>query len=203
MSSPNMWADPEIEFVMADGPTPGSWTGLDGMARATRETLNAWEDARVVVDEYRQLDRERVLVLLRRRGRGKSSGLAVDRLLGTQGAILTEVSRRFCDASGLLLGPGAGFRRPRPRAASAAARSLAWGAERLDEPQQARVAVRDLAKLADRSASFGRVDESLTLLDRLHANAHHHDAAVDALVQLGGHEARPVHHQLAQQLGDP
>jgi ketosteroid isomerase-like protein len=85
------WADPGIEFVMADGPAPGSWTGLEGMAKAGRETLNAWEDARVVVDEYRQLDDERMLVLVRRSGRGKSSGLAVDQLLGTQGAILTHV----------------------------------------------------------------------------------------------------------------
>ena len=87
------WADPQIEFVMADGPTPGSWTGLDGMARAMREILNAWEDARVVVDEYRQLDGARVLVLLRRSGRGRSSGLDVDRLLGAQGAILTHLHR--------------------------------------------------------------------------------------------------------------
>ena len=85
------WAHPQIEFVMADGPLPGSWTGLHGMAQAMRETLNAWEDARVVIDEYRQLDDERVLVLVRRSGRGKSSGLDVERLAGPQGAILTHV----------------------------------------------------------------------------------------------------------------
>ncbi|HEX4188777.1 MAG TPA: hypothetical protein VHY83_12845 [Solirubrobacteraceae bacterium] len=37
------WADPEIEFVFADGPSPGSWTGLAGMAEANREWLSAWE----------------------------------------------------------------------------------------------------------------------------------------------------------------
>jgi hypothetical protein len=26
------WAHPEIEYVRADGPTPGRWTGLQGMA---------------------------------------------------------------------------------------------------------------------------------------------------------------------------
>ena len=26
------WADPEIEFVVTDGPSPGVWTGVAGMA---------------------------------------------------------------------------------------------------------------------------------------------------------------------------
>ncbi|MDQ6811998.1 MAG: ester cyclase [Actinomycetota bacterium] len=54
------WAHPEIEFVFADGPTPGRWTGLDGMAEGAREWLSAWEDFRFEVDEYRELDDERV-----------------------------------------------------------------------------------------------------------------------------------------------
>jgi hypothetical protein len=27
------WAHPEIEVVIADGPTPGTWTGRAGMAQ--------------------------------------------------------------------------------------------------------------------------------------------------------------------------
>jgi ketosteroid isomerase-like protein len=69
------WADPEIEYVIADGPAPGSWTGLAGMAEAFREVLGAWEEFRVEVDEYRELDDERVLVFDHPSGVGKTSGL--------------------------------------------------------------------------------------------------------------------------------
>ena len=69
------WADPDIEFVIADGPDPGSWTGLVGMAEALRNILSVWEGFRSEAEEYRELDAERVLVLTRRSGRGKTSGL--------------------------------------------------------------------------------------------------------------------------------
>jgi ketosteroid isomerase-like protein len=69
------WADPEIEYVIADGPAPGSWSGLEGMAEGFREWLSAWEDFRGDVEGYRELDGERVLVLIRFSGRGKRSGL--------------------------------------------------------------------------------------------------------------------------------
>jgi hypothetical protein len=72
------WADPEIEFVIPDGPTPGRWRGLPEMAHALHDILSAWEDFRLVVDEYREPDRERVLVLDRNGGRGKASGLDID-----------------------------------------------------------------------------------------------------------------------------
>jgi hypothetical protein len=35
------WANPEIECVFADGPHPGTWTGLAGLARANRDFLTA------------------------------------------------------------------------------------------------------------------------------------------------------------------
>src|SRR6476620_3052759 len=69
------WAHPEIEFVGADGPDPGKWTGLTRMAASFRDTLSAWEDFRVVAEEYRELDDGRVLVLDNLSGRGKTSGL--------------------------------------------------------------------------------------------------------------------------------
>src|SRR5436309_3178555 len=46
------WAHPEIEYVWADGPTPGSWTGLAGMAEGEREFLAAWEECRFEAVEY-------------------------------------------------------------------------------------------------------------------------------------------------------
>ena len=84
------WAHPEIEYVIADGPSPGSWTGLAGMAEGQRDFLRAWEDVRLVVDEYRELDDGRVFVLLHVRGRGKTSGLELEGLR-TQVATLWHV----------------------------------------------------------------------------------------------------------------
>ena len=79
------WAHPEIEYVIVDGPSPGSWTGLDGMAEAYRGVLDAWDDLRFSAEEYRELDGERVLVLVHRSGRGKASGLEVGQT-GAKGA---------------------------------------------------------------------------------------------------------------------
>src|SRR2546426_11893838 len=84
------WAHPEIEYVIADGPAPGSWTGLAGMAEGWRDVLGAWEGLGGAADEYRELDDERVLVLVRRSGRGKSSGLELGQLR-SRGAALFHV----------------------------------------------------------------------------------------------------------------
>jgi ketosteroid isomerase-like protein len=70
------WADPEIEFVLADGPSGReTWTGLARLREGYRDYLSAWDAYRVEADEFRELDRERVLVLVRRSGRGRTSGL--------------------------------------------------------------------------------------------------------------------------------
>ena len=71
------WAHPEIEYVIADGPSPGRWTGLTAGAAAWRDFLSAWEELRGEAEEYRELDDERVLVFYRWIGRGKTSGLDV------------------------------------------------------------------------------------------------------------------------------
>jgi ketosteroid isomerase-like protein len=79
------WAHPEIEFVMADGPAPGRWSGVAAMVEVWQDFLRTWEDYRAAVDEYRELDGERILVLDQRSGRGKTSGLEL-RQMRTQGA---------------------------------------------------------------------------------------------------------------------
>jgi hypothetical protein len=76
------WADPEIESVYADGPDPGSWRGLGGMAAAWRGVSSAGENLRLVAEEYRELDEQRVLVLLDSRGRGKTSGIDLHQVRG-------------------------------------------------------------------------------------------------------------------------
>jgi ketosteroid isomerase-like protein len=84
------WAHPRIEWVIADGPAPGSWTGLAGMAEGWRDFLSAWQEYRVEADEYRELDGERVLVLAHFSGRGKTSGLEVEQMRA-RGAHLVHV----------------------------------------------------------------------------------------------------------------
>jgi ketosteroid isomerase-like protein len=76
------WAHPEIEFAFADGPAPGRWTGVAGMAEGWRDFLSAWEEWRAAADEFRELDGDRVLVLMHGGGRGKGSGLEVVRANG-------------------------------------------------------------------------------------------------------------------------
>jgi ketosteroid isomerase-like protein len=74
------WADPEMELVFADGPTRGSWKGLTAVRDGWREFLSSWEDWRIAVEEYRELDEERILVLVRNSGRGRSSGVDVKQI---------------------------------------------------------------------------------------------------------------------------
>jgi ketosteroid isomerase-like protein len=73
-----VWADSEIEFVAADGPSPCRRTGVADMEEAWRDFLTAWGDYRIVPDEYRELDDARVLVLSRVRGRGEMSELQLE-----------------------------------------------------------------------------------------------------------------------------
>ena len=69
------WADPEINFEMVGGLTPGIWNGVAEMTEVWAGMLRAWEGLRAVPEEFRELDGDRVLVYLRNEGRGKGSGI--------------------------------------------------------------------------------------------------------------------------------
>ncbi len=85
------WADPEIEYVIADGPSPGRWKGLAAMTACFRDNLIGWKDFRTEAEEYLELDDERVLVLTRSTAQGKSGGMVVGQMR-TKGAALYQVS---------------------------------------------------------------------------------------------------------------
>src|ERR1700756_4833338 len=68
------WADPDIEFVIADGLTPGEWHGVAEMAQGWRDFLRAFEGHSSHADDLRELDGERVLVRATVSARGKRSG---------------------------------------------------------------------------------------------------------------------------------
>jgi ketosteroid isomerase-like protein len=74
------WADPEIEFVIADGPEPGSWTEMAGMVEGMRTVLNVWEDFQGQGEQYRELDGEHILVFVHNSGRGKTSGMEIGQM---------------------------------------------------------------------------------------------------------------------------
>jgi ketosteroid isomerase-like protein len=71
------WADADIEFSSADGPDPGRWSGVAAMSETNRDFLGAWRDWHIEAEDVRVLDDERVLVLTRRAGRAKRSGLEI------------------------------------------------------------------------------------------------------------------------------
>ena len=84
------WAHPDLEFVIADGPSPGSWKGVRGLVEGFRGVANAWEVLRGEAEEYLELDEERILVLTNWSGRGKTSGLELGQMR-TKGANLFHI----------------------------------------------------------------------------------------------------------------
>jgi ketosteroid isomerase-like protein len=88
--SSSEWADPEIESAFVGGPTPGRWKGLAGLLDSSREFFSAWREFRVEAEEFHQLDDERVFVLHRFCGRGKTSGLELAQMRA-KGALLFEL----------------------------------------------------------------------------------------------------------------
>ena len=78
------WANPGLQVMFVDGPTPGT-TQLDGMARRWGEVLDAWDDVRTEAFEFREIDDKRVFVHMRWSGRGRASGVDIAKT-GSTGA---------------------------------------------------------------------------------------------------------------------
>jgi ketosteroid isomerase-like protein len=57
------------------------------MAEYYRQFLNAWDDVRTDVEEYRELDSERVFALTQTSGRGKTSGMELDSISASTAAL--------------------------------------------------------------------------------------------------------------------
>jgi ketosteroid isomerase-like protein len=85
------WVDPEIEYVIADGPQPGTWRGRTEMAEGFRDFLGGLQDFRLEAVEYREVDADRVLTITRNTGHGKTSGLDFGDLSGNGGAAVFHV----------------------------------------------------------------------------------------------------------------
>src|ERR1700737_4116714 len=81
------WVHPHVEYVQADGPDPGSATGLAGMEKFARGFLDAWDEHRTEADGYREIGAERVLVFCIISGRGKTSGMP----MRTNGALIFDL----------------------------------------------------------------------------------------------------------------
>src|SRR6266568_4508883 len=71
------WAHPEIVFESA-GFDATKTTGVAEMGERWREWMSTWDEYRTEADEFRELDSERVLVLMQHGGRGKASGLGIE-----------------------------------------------------------------------------------------------------------------------------
>jgi hypothetical protein len=87
------WADPEIEYMIVGGLSAGSWTGVAAMTEASRDWISLHEDFHIQVDEFRELDDDRVLVLWNYRGRAKISGLDVGEVPRAPAAYLFDLRR--------------------------------------------------------------------------------------------------------------
>ena len=86
------WADDKIEFVLPDGPDPGSWTGIAAMGEAWGRRISTAESFRIEAEEFRELDDERVLVLTPVSGRSKTTGLDLGQM-SRKGATLFHISK--------------------------------------------------------------------------------------------------------------
>jgi ketosteroid isomerase-like protein len=73
------WAHSDLELVAIGGPDPGRSVGSAAVRSGWREFLSAWQDYHVTGEGYRELQDGRIVVFNRFGGRGKGSGLELER----------------------------------------------------------------------------------------------------------------------------
>ena len=83
------WADPEIEFVIADGPSPSRQRGVIAMTKAWGDVLEVWRDYRAVAEGYRELNDGSVLVATAFSARGRTSNIEVRQVLARGASVLS------------------------------------------------------------------------------------------------------------------
>ena len=77
--------DPDVVLELAPGSGPdlaGTYHGHLGLMEAARPWMDQWNDYWVENDRVTPIDEDRLLVLFRDGGRGRTSGAAVSRRLG-------------------------------------------------------------------------------------------------------------------------
>src|SRR6476646_3973167 len=84
------WANPQIEFAFIGGIEPTTGNGLAAMGDVMRAVLIDLDVYRVEAEDFRELDGDRVVVLSRATGRGKTSGLDLGQM-STAGASLFHI----------------------------------------------------------------------------------------------------------------
>jgi ketosteroid isomerase-like protein len=84
------WAHPEIEYVLADGPDPGSWRGVAAMSEGWRNILAVWDDLTATAEEYRDSMTAACSSSTAEVDKRKTSGFEIDEVR-TKGATLWHV----------------------------------------------------------------------------------------------------------------
>ena len=75
--------DPAIEWVNPPGAVePGVRQGLEEFDAAAERVAEGFEDVRLEIDDYLDADGERVVAIGTWRGRGRGSGISVERRMG-------------------------------------------------------------------------------------------------------------------------
>jgi ketosteroid isomerase-like protein len=71
------WAHPQIEYLGGDSVESEVSTGIEAMGASWERFRENWRDFDPEVEQLIELDDNRVLALIHRRGRGRASGVAL------------------------------------------------------------------------------------------------------------------------------